>query len=63
MLKSIESMPPQMLPMVLAQYQGMLTAKQQALAAPGITEDAAAKTKEEIQALEEIIEAIKKKIG
>jgi hypothetical protein len=63
MLKSIESMPVQMLPMVLAQYQGMLTAKQQALAAPDIKEEAAAKIKEEIQVFEEIIAAIKKKMG
>jgi hypothetical protein len=63
MMKSIENMPVQMLSMPLAQYQGILAEKQQQLSAPGTTEDAAGKTKEDIQVLEEVIAAIRKKMG
>jgi predicted ATP-binding protein involved in virulence len=63
MLKSIENMPVQMLPMPLAQYQGILAEKQRQLAAPGTTEDVAGKTKEDIQVLEEVIAAINKRMG
>lgn len=63
MIKAIEHIPAQMLPIALAQYQGKVTEKQEELAKPGITEEAAGKVKEEIQILQEVIEAIRKKIG
>ena len=63
MLKTIEKVPVQMLPIALAQNQGVLAEKQQQLAAPGTTEDVAGKTKEDIQVLEEVIAAIRKRMG
>ncbi len=63
MLKSIEILPAQMLPNALAQQQGTLAEKQQKLTEPGLTEEAAGRLKEEIQMFQEVIEAIKKRMG
>jgi len=63
MLKSVERIPVQMLPIALAQYQGMVMTNQQQLGAQGVTDEARAKLNEEAQALQEVIDAIRKKMG
>ena len=63
MLQTINNMPPEALSMVMAQYQTIAAAKQQELAVPDIKEADSARLKEEIQMMQEVIEAVKKKMG
>jgi|GEM_PF-3691350 hypothetical protein len=61
-LGMINGMPQEAMPVVLAQYQNELSKKQEDLAKPDIKESRADELKVEIQADQEIIEAIKKKM-